>query len=173
MFGRNYNNQRLQSRRAFLRFRPCSFGMTYESTITFTLDTICPWTYLAFNCRTRALSSFLSSNPPTPVTFTLNLAPYQLYPDFSPAGEDKYEWCKREKYNDSEDRMQMYVKYMQELGKEDGIEFDFGGGEVANTLHAHQVLQYLQDKHSPQQALAALSSLYEQYFSQRTHPSSP
>jgi len=61
---------------------------------------------------------------------------------------------------------------MQELGKEDGIEYDFGGDEVANTLHAHRVSQFLQDKYSPEHALAALSFLYEQYFSQREHPSS-
>ena len=44
------------------------------------------------------------------MTVTLKLAPYQLYPDFSTVGENKYEWYKREKYNNSEQRMQMYVK---------------------------------------------------------------
>lgn len=106
------------------------------------------------------------------MTFTLKLAPYQLYPDFSTAGENKYDWYKREKYNDSAERMQMYIDYMSALGKDDGVEFKFDEGAIANTLHAHRVLQYLQDSKSPAHAVKALESLYEQYFCQGAHPSS-
>jgi predicted DsbA family dithiol-disulfide isomerase len=107
------------------------------------------------------------------VSFTLKLAPYQLYPDFSASGEDKYEWYKREKYNNSEERMQMYIDYMTALGKDDNIAFDLNGGTIANTLHAHRILQYLQNNKSPGHALTALDSLYTQYFAQRAHPSAP
>lgn len=61
---------------------------------------------------------------------------------------------------------------MGELGTVEGIEFDFKGGMIANTLHAHRVLQYLQNNESPAQALQALESLYVQYFTQQAHPSS-
>jgi predicted DsbA family dithiol-disulfide isomerase len=107
------------------------------------------------------------------VTFILRLEPYQLFPDFSITGEDKYEWYKKEKYNNSEERMQMYIDYMTALGKDDDIAFDFNGGTIANTLHAHRILQYLQNQKSPSHALAALDSLYTQYFTQRGHPSAP
>jgi predicted DsbA family dithiol-disulfide isomerase len=107
------------------------------------------------------------------VSFALRLAPYQLYPDFSASGEDRYEWYKREKYNNSPERMQMYIDYMTALGKDDDIAFDFDGGTIANTLHAHRILQYLQSNRSPSHALAALDSLYTQYFTQRAHPSAP
>jgi predicted DsbA family dithiol-disulfide isomerase len=106
------------------------------------------------------------------VTFTLQLAPYQLYPDFSTTGVSKYEWYKSEKYNDSDERMKMYVDYMTALGRDEGVEFEFGkDGMIANTLHAHRILHVLQNEYSPDHALKALGVLYEQYFSQSAHPS--
>lgn len=146
--------------------------MPYTSIITFTLDTICPWTYLGFLRLSRALSEYRSNNSDSPVTFVLQIAPYQLYPDFSAEGVDKYIWYRDEKYGGSEQKMGVYSDYMKELGEAEGIEFDFGG-EIANTLHAHRIIQYLQAEHSPSHALSALTSLYSQYFSHRAHPSSP
>lgn len=144
----------------------------YKSTITFTLDTICPWTYIAFTRLTKALAIFQREHPNSSATFELKLAPYQLFPDFSSEGVNKYEWYKNEKYGSSEERMQMYINAMKNLGMEDDLNFDYTSGVIANTLHAHRILQFLQDNHSPQHALSTLSSLYEQYFSQSAHPSS-
>ncbi|KAI4917358.1 hypothetical protein J4E90_003865 [Alternaria incomplexa] len=146
--------------------------MSYESTITFTLDTICPWTYLGFIRLNQALANYRTTNPSSPATFTLKLAPYQLYPDATQEGVNKYEWYKNEKYDGSEDRMNKYMAVMRDLGKQEGIEFDFAGGVVANTLHAHRVLQYLQNNKEDGAALEAVKSLYTQYFEQRAHPSS-
>lgn len=114
----------------------------------------------------KALSQFSSPK----VHFTLRLAPYQLYPDFSMSGEDKYAWYKREKYNDSDERMAMYTRYMGALASAEGVAFDFHG-PLANTLHAHRVLWWVQETHGPEAAGKALESLYGQYFSQRAHPS--
>jgi predicted DsbA family dithiol-disulfide isomerase len=129
-------------------------------------------TYLAFLRLNKALAGWRSANPDSPVTFTLKLAPYQLYPDFSSTGVPKYEWYRTEKYNNSAERMKMYIDYMTALGKDEGIAFDFNGGMIANTLHAHRILHVLQTTYSPTHALQALSSLYEQYFTQGAHPSS-
>ncbi|KAF2686764.1 thioredoxin-like protein [Lentithecium fluviatile CBS 122367] len=141
--------------------------MPYESTITLTLDTICPWTYLAYLRLTKALSSFHSDK----VTFTLRFAPYQLYPDFSQEGEDKYAWYKREKYDEDEGRMEKYTRYMQALGRAEGVEFDFGG-RIGNTLHAHRILNYIQEEKGAEVAQKSLQLLYKQYFTERAHPSS-
>ncbi|KAI8942955.1 hypothetical protein NX059_000994 [Plenodomus lindquistii] len=146
--------------------------MSYDSTITFTLDTICPWTYIAYLRLQKALTSYRASNPSSPVTFTLKLAPYQLYPEFSHTGEDKHDWYQNEKYNGSVEKMHKYSDYMKNLGQAEGVELNFDGGEIANTLHAHRILAYLQAQHSPAHALRALESLYVQYFTQRQHPSS-
>lgn len=68
--------------------------------------------------------------------------------------------------------MNMYMQYMGDLGAKEGIKFDFAGGMVANTLHAHRVLYWLQSNKGPDAAVAALRYLYEQYFQHRAHPAS-
>jgi predicted DsbA family dithiol-disulfide isomerase len=84
----------------------------------------------------------------------------------------KYEWYKTEKYQNSEARMNMYIDYMTALGKDDDIAFEFREGMIANTFHAHRILHHIQDHYSASAALAALQSLYSQYFEQGQHPSS-
>ena len=96
--------------------------MAYDSTIAFTLDTICPWTYLALRRLQHALKIIHEKPPSKPVNFTLKFLPYQLYPEASREGEDKYEWYKREKYNASEQKMQMYEKVMGAYGEKVGQE---------------------------------------------------
>jgi predicted DsbA family dithiol-disulfide isomerase len=171
--------------------------MGYDSTITFTLDTICPWyrrqsspnlhhprqppfqysltpsrTYLGYLRLQKALDAHRSTSLSSPVTFTLRIAPYQLYPSFSQSGIDRHTWYRDEKYSGSEERFQKYSAYMSALGKDEGIEFDFSSGPFANTFHAHRTLQYIQEHHGPEAAVKALESLYEEYFTQRAHPSS-
>jgi predicted DsbA family dithiol-disulfide isomerase len=41
------------------------------------------------------------------VNFTVKFMPYQLNPSASQEGEDKYEWYKKSKYGDSEEKMKM------------------------------------------------------------------
>ncbi|KAF1927520.1 thioredoxin-like protein [Didymella exigua CBS 183.55] len=147
--------------------------MSYDSTITFTLDTICPWTYLGYVRLRKALSAHRAAHPSSPVSFTLRIAPYQLYPEFSRAGVDRHVWYRDEKYGGSEARFDKYAAYMGALGKDEGIEFDFSSGPFANTFHAHRVLRYVQEHRSADAAVAALESLYQQYFTARAHPSSP
>ncbi|KAL1647662.1 hypothetical protein SLS61_007292 [Didymella pomorum] len=129
-------------------------------------------TYLAFLRLHKALSTFRDSNPSSPVTFTLRISPYQLYPDFS-TPVDRHEWYRDSKYDGSEERFQKYAAYMGALGQDEGIAFDFSSGPFANTFHAHRILQYVQEHHSAEAGVKALESLYEQYFTQRAHPSSP
>ncbi|KAI4671546.1 uncharacterized protein J4E78_000042 [Alternaria triticimaculans] len=129
-------------------------------------------TYLAFIRLSKAISAYRTTNPSSPATFTLKLAPYQLYPDATQEGVNKYEWYKNEKYDGSEDRMEKYMNAMRDLGKQEGIEFDFGGGVVANTLHAHRVLQWSQKNKEGGVALEGVKELYTLYFEQRAHPSS-
>ncbi|KAK3116026.1 hypothetical protein LTR53_004032 [Teratosphaeriaceae sp. CCFEE 6253] len=142
--------------------------MGYDSTIFFTLDTICPWTYLAKRRLAKALSLLPDS---TPVTFTLKYLPYQLYPSASQAGEDKYEWYRRSRYGDSEEKMKMYTTLMSAYGVAEGIDYKFGG-TVANTLQAHRVIQHFQEVKGAETADKVVGSLYRQYFEEERHPSS-
>ena len=131
--------------------------MGYESEIQFTLDTICPWTYLAKRRLSKALSQIPSDSP---VSFKTRYMPYQLYPEASEEGEDKFEWYKKSRYGDSEEKMKKYTTVMSSYGVEEGIDFKFGG-TVANTLHAHRLIQYYQEEKGPETADKIVDSLYK------------
>ncbi|KIW03603.1 uncharacterized protein PV09_05356 [Verruconis gallopava] len=145
--------------------------MTYESTISFTLDTICPWTYLAKRRLDHALSQYREANPSSPCTFKVKFMPYQLYPEASQEGEDKFAWYKKSRYGDSEEKMRMYTTLMSAYGVACGINFKFGG-VVANTLNAHRVIQCFQERRGLATADMIVDSLYKQYFEEEKHPSS-
>lgn len=141
--------------------------MVYESEIHFTLDTICPWTYLA----KRRLDSALKKLPSdSPVNFTIKYKPYQLYPDASQEGEDKFAWYKRSRYGDSEEKMQKYMTLMSAYGEAEGIKFKFGG-IVANTLPAHRMIYHFQEQKGSAVSDKLVNSLYRQYFEEERHPS--
>jgi hypothetical protein len=120
-------------------------GMTYKSSISFTLDTICPWTYLGLRRLGLALDQFRSAHPDAPVEFTLKFFPYQLYPGASKEGEDKFSWYKQSRYGDSDEKMTAYTTIMSAYGRGAGIDFKFGG-IIANTLNAHRVIHVFQEK---------------------------
>lgn len=79
------------------------------------------------------------------MTFTVKYFPYQLYPEASKEGEGKYEWYKKSRYGDSDEKMDMYTKLMSAYGNSAGINFKFGG-TVANTMDAHRVIQKFQEE---------------------------
>lgn len=110
------------------------------------------------------------SDASSKVTFTVKYLPYQLYPSASQAGEPKYEWYKRTRYGDSEERMKMYTTLMTAYGVSAGINYKFGG-TVANSLPAHRIIQYFQETRGPETADALINSLYRQYFEEEQHPS--
>lgn len=146
--------------------------MTYESTISFTIDTICPWTYLAKQRLGIALNEYRASSPyAKKCTFSIKYYPYQLYPEASREGEDKFTWYKKLKYNDSDEKMKMYTTLMSAYGTGCGIDFKFGG-TVANTLHAHRLIYWVQEEKGAEAAAKVVASLYRQYFEEERHPSS-
>lgn len=103
-------------------------------------------------------------------TFTIKIMPYQLYPEATEAGEDKYEWYKKSRYGNSEEKMKMYTTLMTAYGVSAGINYKFGG-TVANTLNAHRVIQHFQESLGPEVANKLVASLYRQYFEEEKHPS--
>lgn len=105
------------------------------------------------------------------MAFTTVYKPYQLFPEASQEGEGKYEWYKRAKYNESEEKMQMYVALMSAYGRGEGIEYKFGG-TVANTLQAHRLIQHYQETKGSDIGDKLVNSLYRQYFEEEKHPSS-
>jgi predicted DsbA family dithiol-disulfide isomerase len=98
-----------------------------------------------------ALRRFRESDASKDTIFTVKYFPYQLYPEASKEGEDKYEWYKKSRYGDSEDKMKMYTTLMSAYGVSAGIDYKFGG-KVANTLEAHRVIQHFQEEKGPETA---------------------
>ncbi|KAH8893279.1 thioredoxin-like protein [Thozetella sp. PMI_491] len=145
----------------------------YNSVISFTLDTVCPWTYIAKRRLDAALSQ-VRSDPAisSKVTFAVKFLPYQLYPTF-PAGpgEDKYAWMRDTKFQGADEKMDMFVTVMRSYGAPLGIDFKFTG-TVANTLHAHRVLQHFQESKGAETANRIVDALYRTYFEQEKSPSS-
>ncbi|KAJ4407300.1 hypothetical protein N0V82_009938 [Gnomoniopsis sp. IMI 355080] len=141
----------------------------YESQITFTLDTVCPWTYLGKRRLDTALSQ-IPEEVKSKVTFSLKIAPYQLYPNFGPP-QDKYAWYRDTKFFGSEEKTAMFAELMGQRGSEAGINFKFGG-TVADTLHAHRVIQYFQEADGPERANRLVNALYRMYFEEEKSPSS-
>ncbi|KAK3716056.1 hypothetical protein LTR37_006786 [Vermiconidia calcicola] len=123
-------------------------------------------TYLAKKRLDKALTQLPSESP---VTFKRVYLPYQLYPDASEEGEGKYEWYKKTRYGD-EEKMKKYTMLMSAYGEAEGINFKFGG-TVANTLHAHRLIQHYQESKGPETADKIINSLYQQYFEEERHPS--
>ncbi|OIW23608.1 thioredoxin-like protein [Coniochaeta ligniaria NRRL 30616] len=145
----------------------------YESQITFTLDTICPWTYLAKRRLDQALSraQTLPEITDNVVFKPIIIRPYQLYPDFPSEGTDKFAWYRDTKYDGSEERMQMYTDLMSSYGSEAGINFSFRG-TISNTLDAHRVIQKVQEEKGPEMAGRVVDALYRGYFEEEKHPAS-
>lgn len=102
-------------------------------------------------CSRIALRRFRETDDAQKVKFTVKYFPYQLHAEASKEGEDKYEWYKKSKYGDSEEKMRMYTTLMTAYGVSAGIEYKFGG-TVANTLDAHRLIQHYQEETGPETA---------------------
>jgi predicted DsbA family dithiol-disulfide isomerase len=135
-----------------------------------------------------ALRRFREGDDKDAVTFTVKYHPYQLYPEATKEGEDKFEWYKKSRYGNSPDKMKVYTTLMTAYGVSAGINYKFGG-TVANTMDAHRVVQHFQEEKGPETAdkiinctepskwkqgmrLTYCQALYSQYFENEKHPSS-
>jgi len=125
-------------------------------------------TYLAKRRLARAISAIPSDSQ---VNFTVKYKPYQLYPEASQEGEDKFAWYKKSRYGDSDQKMKMYTTVMSAYGETEEIKYKFGG-IVANTLQAHRVIQHFQETKGTDVADKIVTSLYRQFFEEERHPSS-
>ncbi|KAH0532813.1 hypothetical protein TsFJ059_001452 [Trichoderma semiorbis] len=141
----------------------------YESQVTFTLDTICPWTYMAKKRLDQALAKFRSSPMASSVSYTLHFAPYQLNPNFPPEA-DRLQWYLDNKHFGDATTQQVFQAHMTNIAEPLGIALRFDG-YMGNTLHAHRVVQYFQSSKGPETANKLIDALYERYFEKGEHPS--
>ena len=95
------------------------------------------------------MREFRNTEEAKKVNFTVKYQPYQLYPEASKDGEDKFKWYQESKWGNSEEKMKMYTTVMTAYGVNVGIDFKFGG-KVANTLNAHRLIQHFQEEKGPE-----------------------
>lgn len=135
--------------------------------IEFTLDTICPFTYLAR--RNLQFTIRLAQEDELPVVIEIKCLPYDIAKGLTKQGKNKKE-CYLEKTGGNTEYLDKMIEVMQAMGKQVGINFSYEG-EVANTLDAHRVIMKVQSgKLGNVEKL--MDSLYLQYFEQEKHPSS-
>ncbi|KAL2880722.1 hypothetical protein SGCOL_003749 [Colletotrichum sp. CLE4] len=135
----------------------------YQSQITFTLDTVCPWTYIAKKRLAEALKQIAASPNGKDVSFTLVFRPYQLYPDFPSEPQDKRHWYTTAKHDASDQKQGVFEATMGALGSAAGINFSFGG-TMSNTFPSHRVIQHFQEAKGAETANELVDALYSRYF---------
>lgn len=143
----------------------------YESTIYFTLDTICPWTYIALRRLDEALDKVRTTPHGDEVTFAYHYLPYQLHPDFPSTPKDKRTWARQTTHANSATRQAAHEAAMSALGADVGLHLSFAG-TISNTLPAHRVLRAVQDAAGPDVASVLVAGLFRRYFEEGCDPAS-
>jgi len=121
-------------------------------------DTVCPWCYVGKNRLDKGIAAYKAAHPNSQDTFTTTWLPYYLQPD---AGKsiDKQQYY----YNKfGEQRTRMMFERLAGIGKEDGIDFKFGG-KTGNTRDSHRLIQLAKSK-GPEKQTKVVEELFKAYF---------
>ncbi|KAH7148576.1 thioredoxin-like protein [Dactylonectria macrodidyma] len=137
----------------------------YESQVTFTIDTICPWTYLAKKRLDQALSQVQSPS----VTFSLHFDPYQPSADLPETIPDRSQWALEHKHNNNPAAQELYQAHMIGLAEPLDAPLAFAG-PTGNTLHAHRVIQLVQESGGATATNRLVDELFRLYFAEGWHP---
>lgn len=121
-------------------------------------DVVCPWCFLG----RKRLENALAMNPD--IEATVNWRPFQLDPTIPRQGKDRNRYM-QEKFGSSDKIFEIHQQLI-ELGKEEGIEFDFEAIKISpNTLDAHRLIRWAsQAKPNVQDAVVGI--LFSYYFEQ-------
>ncbi|CAM0141309.1 unnamed protein product [Umbelopsis sp. WA50703] len=117
-------------------------------------DTICPWCFVGKRRLETAIKNYQTTNPGA--KFDINWYPFELDPTLS-----REPVSKRERYASKfgEARSKQIIEHMKNIGKEEGIEFDYGG-VVASTIDSHRLVEWAKEKGKQQEVIEELFKLY-------------
>ncbi|KAH6899904.1 thioredoxin-like protein [Thelonectria olida] len=132
----------------------------FESQVTFTLDTTCPW-----------LDKALAEIDSPEVSFVLHFASFQPSPDFPETIPDRSARALEHKHNNKPEAQQLYQAYMRSLAEPLDAPLNFVG-PTGNTFPAHRILQLVQDSHGADVANRLVDALFRLFFLDGQHPAS-
>lgn len=128
-------------------------------TIDVYADIACPWCYVG---RAR-LKQALDKRPELDVS--LRWRPFQLQPNIPPEGRD-FRTVLERKFG-GWDRAERMFERIREMGREEGLAFNFDAIEVAsNTADAHRLALWVQDRHGQEAGDTMATTLFRAYFSE-------
>ncbi|KAJ2847568.1 hypothetical protein IWW36_003793 [Coemansia brasiliensis] len=134
-------------------------GAEHKLDIGIVLDTICPWCYVGDRRLQRALEMAKAKWPEFEAT--VSYEPYQLDSGLG-KGLDKQQVYQK-KFGDCAAAIH---ERLAESGKEEGIEFSFGG-KMSNTLDSHRLIDYAKlHGHDETTQHKVIQSLFRRYFEQ-------
>lgn len=126
-------------------------------TIDVVSDVVCPWCYLGTRRLEQAIGSVKDE-----LAVSVTFRPYQLNPDMPPDGVDHKKHL-AEKLGGAA-AVDSAHERLAELGREDGIDFDFPAVKISpNTLDAHRLLRWAMIEGPEIQQRVALA-LFKAYF---------
>ncbi|KAJ1955428.1 hypothetical protein EC988_001889 [Linderina pennispora] len=123
--------------------------------INVVLDTVCPWCYIGRRRLAKAIA--LAKDKWSDIDISVEYSPYQLDSSMG-TGLDKQE-IYRNKFGARADQIHQRTAA---VGKEEGIEFDFGG-KISNTLDSHRLIDYAKLDGSEAEE-KVVESLMHRYF---------
>lgn len=129
-------------------------------------DVNCPWCYLGEQRLKEAMAAAGEG-----YEFSVSFKPFELSPKAPAEGENKEVYFARNYGEDALPRMQASSKHLTELGKAEGITFDFEKSEVIhNTLNSHRLI-WLAGQYGVQEKVA--NALFKANFTDGKNVNDP
>jgi|SRR6185437_783618 len=123
--------------------------------VTVVADVVCPWCYMGEARLKNAIEEVKDK-----YDVEIDLMPFELNPDTPDKGENHKEYLAK-KFGSSS-RVDAAHAQMTQLGKEEGIEYNFDKvGVTSNTFKAHRLI-WLAKQYGVQEQVA--NDLYKSYF---------
>src|SRR5262249_12259187 len=118
-------------------------------------DIACPWCYVGKRRFERALAAYPGAD-----SVEVVYRPYQLSPE-APTEAEPLEPVLRRKFGD---RITEMNARLAEMGKQEGIVFDFARAQSVNTLLGHRLLHLAETEYGPAVQAGLKNALLNAYF---------
>jgi len=139
-------------------FRPTVRRMT-TFNIEVVSDSVCPWCYVGKKKLDAAIAEYKQRHPDSGDTFSTTWMPFYLNPGAPKLGIDKTAYFNK---RFGEERSAVIFERLAQTGKENGINFKFGG-KTGNTRDSHRLIQLGKSK-SPEIQTKVVEQLFAAYF---------